>query len=66
MSGILLKGGRVVDPVNGIDGTRDVLIDGGVIAAVGVDLPAGAAQVVDVGRALWELGVGDSLAVGRW
>ena len=52
MSGILLKGGRVVDPVNGIDGTRDVLIDGGVIAAVGVDLPAGAAQVVDVGGLL--------------
>ena len=31
-----------------IDGTRDVLIDGGVIAQVGVDLPAGSAQVVDV------------------
>jgi dihydroorotase len=48
MSGLLLKGGRVVDPVNGIDGTRDVLIDGGVIAAVGADLPVGSAQVVDV------------------
>jgi dihydroorotase len=48
MSGLLLKGGRVVDPVNGIDGTRDVLIDGGVIAKVGADLPPGSAQVVDV------------------
>ena len=45
---LLLKGGRVVDPANGVDGTRDVLIEGGVIKAVGADLPAGAAQVVDV------------------
>jgi len=45
---LLLKGGRVVDPVNGIDGTRDVLIEGGAIARVGADLPAGSAQVVDV------------------
>jgi dihydroorotase len=45
---LLLKGGRVVDPVNGVDGTRDVLIENGVIAAVGMDLPAGSAQVVDV------------------
>src|SRR6185436_13858792 len=49
---LLLKGGRVVDPLNGIDATRDVLIEGGVIAAVGVDLPAGAAQIVDVGGLL--------------
>src|SRR6185503_14924872 len=52
VAGLLLKGGRVVDPVNGIDGTRDVLIEGGVIARVGVDLPAGAAQIVDVGGLL--------------
>ena len=31
----LLKGGRVVDPANGIDGVRDVLIDGDRIARVG-------------------------------
>src|SRR5918994_986855 len=41
MSGLLLKGGRVVDPVNGIDGTRDVLIDGGVIAAGAASAVAG-------------------------
>ena len=40
----LLKGGRVVDPVRGIDGLFDVLIDGGRIARVDraidpVDLP---------------------------
>jgi dihydroorotase len=40
----LLKGGRVVDPANGIDGAYDVLIDGGVIAKVGRDLPVGLAE----------------------
>ena len=45
---MLLKGGRVVDPVNGIDGTRDVLIDGGVIARSASICRSGAAQVVDV------------------
>ncbi|MFP5380432.1 MAG: amidohydrolase family protein, partial [Vicinamibacteria bacterium] len=47
----LLKGGRVVDPANGIDGQFDVLIDGGRIARVGRDLPAALAEggvVVDV------------------
>lgn len=36
----LLKGGRVVDPANGIDGMLDVLIEGDRIAQVGRDLPA--------------------------
>ncbi len=36
----LLRGGRVVDPANGIDGDFDVLIDGDRIAAVGRGLPA--------------------------
>jgi dihydroorotase len=44
----LLKGGRVVDPANGIDGVRDVLIDGDRIARVGTDLPADGATVVDI------------------
>jgi dihydroorotase len=35
----LLKGGRLVDPAQGIDGVRDVLIDGDRVAAVGPDLP---------------------------
>jgi len=35
----VLKGGRVVDPVNGRDGIFDVLIDGDRIARVGRDLP---------------------------
>ncbi len=40
----LLKGARVVDPANGRDGAFDVLIDGGVIAKVGKDLPASLAD----------------------
>ena len=35
----LLKGGHVVDPVNGRNGVFDVLIDGERIARVGRDLP---------------------------
>jgi dihydroorotase len=44
----LLKGGRVVDPANGVDGELDVLIDGPRIALVGRDLPASLAQGGDV------------------
>jgi len=45
----LLKGGRVVDPVNGRDGVFDVLIENGRIAKVGRDLPLGLdTAVVDV------------------
>lgn len=36
----LLKGGRVVDPANGLDGAFDVLLDGDRILQVGRDLPA--------------------------
>ena len=44
----LLKGGRVVDPANGIDGVHDVLIDGDRIARVGRDLPVDGATVVEI------------------
>jgi dihydroorotase len=44
----LLKGGRVVDPVNSIDGTFDVLIDGERIAQVGRDLPVADATVMEI------------------
>jgi dihydroorotase len=44
----LLKGGRVVDPANGIDGVHDILIDGGRIVRVGRDLPRDDAQVVEI------------------
>jgi dihydroorotase len=47
---ILLKGGRVVDPANQIDGVRDILIEDGVIARVGTGLTADGAEVFDVPR----------------
>src|SRR5438034_4798760 len=49
MSKWILRGGRVVDPANGRDGTFDVLIDGGRIGCVGRDLPTdGGVKIVDV------------------
>jgi dihydroorotase len=45
---LLLKNGRVVDPVNGRDGTFDVLIDSGTIARVDKNLPADGAEVFEV------------------
>src|SRR5947209_3297120 len=48
----LLKGGRVVDPVNGRDGAFDVLIDGDRIARVGRDLPRDGATIVEIPRGL--------------
>lgn len=50
MSTLLLRGGRVLDPRNGIDGARDVLIDDGRIVTVApgpIAAPAHA-RVVDV------------------
>jgi len=44
----LLKGGRIVDPANGIDGVRDILIDGERIARVGSNLPTDGATVVEI------------------
>src|SRR5262245_44509902 len=44
----LLKGGRVIDPANGIDGVHDVLIEGDRIARVGRDLPVNGAEVVEI------------------
>jgi dihydroorotase len=44
----LLKGGRVVDPANGVDAVCDVLIEDGRIARVGAGLPVNGADVVDI------------------
>ena len=47
---LLLKGGHVIDPKNGIDAVMDVAIAGGKIAEVAAAIPAGRAKkVVDVG-----------------
>jgi dihydroorotase len=44
----LLKGGRVVDPGNGLDGAFDILIDDGRIARVGRGLPADGAAIIEI------------------
>lgn len=48
MGKLILKGGRVIDPANGVDGTFDVLIDGGIIEQLGADLPVSGAEVFEV------------------
>lgn len=51
MSGLLLKGGRVIDPSRNLDGIRDVFLDRGSIVSVGEGLepPSGSSTaVVDV------------------
>jgi dihydroorotase len=45
---ILLRGGRVVDPSEGLDGLLDVLLDGERIAALGPGLEAPGARTIDV------------------
>jgi dihydroorotase len=45
--GLLIRGGRVLDPANGLDTVADVLIEGGRIAAVGPDLAGGAEKVIE-------------------
>ena len=45
---LLIRGGTVIDPAQGINGRRDVAIRDGLIAAVAADLSAaGASQVLD-------------------
>ena len=45
---LLLKGGHVIDPRNGVDSVMDVAITGGTVARVARDIPAAdARQVVD-------------------
>jgi dihydroorotase len=46
----ILKGGRVVDPANGRDGEFDVVIENGVIARIGRNLPAEGADVIEIKR----------------
>jgi len=48
MSALLLRGGRVVDPANGVDAVQDVLIEDAAIKRVGVKLKAPeGAEIVD-------------------
>ena len=46
---LILKGGHLIDPQNGIDAPKDLGIKGKTIAAVDADLPTeGAGQIIDV------------------
>jgi dihydroorotase len=47
---LLLKGGRLVDPVAGRDGEFDLLVEDGRVARVGKLLPADGAEVFEVKR----------------
>jgi dihydroorotase len=44
---LAIRGGRILDPANGVDTIADVLIENGRIAAVGPDLAAGAESVIE-------------------
>jgi dihydroorotase len=44
---VVIRGARVLDPVEGIDAIVDVRIDGGVIAQIGLDLDTNEHRVVD-------------------
>ena len=45
---VLLKGGHVVDPVQGLNGKLDIRIEGEHVAAIGPDLPVDASLVVPI------------------
>jgi len=45
-TGLLLKGGKVIDPANNFNGTADVYIKNGLIKAVGKNLPVTVSDVV--------------------
>jgi dihydroorotase len=47
MARIWIRGGRVIDPASGWDEVADVLIEDGAIAAIGSELDARGAEVVD-------------------
>ena len=47
MSRLLVCGGRVVDPASNRDGVFDLLLEDGVVARVGPDLPSAGAKVFD-------------------
>ncbi|HZX67484.1 MAG TPA: amidohydrolase family protein, partial [Candidatus Elarobacter sp.] len=48
----LVRGGRLIDPLQGIDAVRDVLIENGFVAAIGEQLDASDARVVEAGGAI--------------
>jgi dihydroorotase len=47
MTGILIRGGRVIDPASGFDGIADVLVGEGVIERIATGIEAPSAELVD-------------------
>jgi dihydroorotase len=47
MKRIILRGGRVIDPANGVNALLDVAIAGERIEAIGVNLPTACAEIID-------------------
>src|SRR5437762_14063408 len=57
---LVVSGGRVIDPANGIDGVREVAVKDGLIAAVAEKLPPhGARKTIDARGSLVTPGVID-------
>lgn len=52
MDSILIQGGRVIDPINGVDEECDLFLSDGKVAAVGKDLKMDAAKVINAGGKL--------------
>ena len=52
MSEVLVRGGRVVDPSQGLDALRDLRLRDGVVAEIGEHLEPGDAEIVDAGNAV--------------
>ena len=49
---LLIRGGRVIDPANGLDETADVLLAGGHVASIRRDIDGLGARVVDAAECL--------------
>lgn len=48
MTTLLFRGGRVIDPANGVDRVCDVLVDGGIITQIGDRIVQSGAHEIDV------------------
>ena len=46
---LLIKNGRVIDPVSGTDAVMDVLVDGSIVAEIAKNISASGAECIDAG-----------------
>ncbi len=53
MSSLLIRHARVIDPAQGLDSQRDVLVADGLVAAIGREIDAGDAKTVVDADGLW-------------